>query len=201
MTAYAYKWWWSDCNDAGDRCRCRLTKLLHSVWRTITIRWHEGCSNFLNLFANHDGIVTPNFCSTEFSVIERTFVLVTVSMYRAEQSSAPALESFVKEKQKKKKRNSVSNAKRIRQTFENGVVVVKRKRNIPLMGPKERDTQYLPVNPTFLRQVAQRFFFFLASSLSPSLSSLSAMELLLLCPPRLPLSSALIFYRNRIKRN
>lgn len=33
---------------------------------------------------------------------------------------------------------------------------------------------HLPVNPTFLRQTAQRFFFFF-ESLSPSLSSLSSL--------------------------
>lgn len=59
-----------------------------------TIRWHEGwCSNFLNLFANHDGIITSNFSGTEFPVIERAFVLVAVSMYRAEQSTTSALEA------------------------------------------------------------------------------------------------------------
>lgn len=59
----------------------------------IDIRWHE-CSNFLNFFSNHDRIITSDFRRAELPIVERALVLITVSMYRAEQTSTSALEAF-----------------------------------------------------------------------------------------------------------
>lgn len=58
----------------------------------IDIRWHE-CSNFLNFFSNHDRIITSDFRRAQLPVVERAFVLITVSMYRAEQTTTSALEA------------------------------------------------------------------------------------------------------------
>lgn len=58
----------------------------------VDIRWHE-CSNFLNFLSNHDRIITSNFRRAEFPIVERAFVLITVSMYRAEETTTSALEA------------------------------------------------------------------------------------------------------------
>lgn len=58
----------------------------------IDIRWHE-CSNFLNFLSNHDRIITSNFRCAKFPIVERAVVLITVSMYRAEESTTSALEA------------------------------------------------------------------------------------------------------------
>lgn len=58
----------------------------------IDIRWHE-CSNFLNFFPNHDRIITSDFRRAELPIVERALVLITVSMYRAEQTTTSALEA------------------------------------------------------------------------------------------------------------
>lgn len=58
----------------------------------IDIRWHE-CSNFLNFFSNHDRIITSDFRRAELPIVERALVLITVSMYRAEQTTTSALEA------------------------------------------------------------------------------------------------------------
>lgn len=58
----------------------------------IDIRWHE-CSNFLNFLSNHDWIITSNFRRAELPIVERAFVLITVSMYRAEETTTSALEA------------------------------------------------------------------------------------------------------------
>lgn len=58
----------------------------------IDIRWHE-CSNFLNFFPNHDRIITSDFRRAELPIVERALVLITVSMYRAEQTTTSALET------------------------------------------------------------------------------------------------------------
>lgn len=58
----------------------------------IDNRWHE-CSNFLNFLSDHDRIVTSNFRRAQFPIVERAFVLITVSMYRAIQATTSALET------------------------------------------------------------------------------------------------------------
>lgn len=58
----------------------------------IDIRWHE-CSNFLNFFSDHDRIITSDFRRAELPIVERALVLITVSMYRAEQTTTSALEA------------------------------------------------------------------------------------------------------------
>lgn len=51
------------------------------------------CSNLLNLLAHNNWIIAPNLLLPMRPVVERTLVLVAVSVHRAEQSSASALET------------------------------------------------------------------------------------------------------------
>lgn len=47
----------------------------------------------MNFLANHNWIVATNFFGTEFSVVERAFVFVGISMDRAVQPTAATFES------------------------------------------------------------------------------------------------------------
>lgn len=58
----------------------------------IDIRWHE-CSNFLNFLSDHDRIVTSNFRRAQFPIVERAFVLITVSMYCAVEAPTSAFKT------------------------------------------------------------------------------------------------------------
>lgn len=51
------------------------------------------CLDLLNLLADHDRIVAADFLRAQLPVVERTVVLVRISVDGAEQTSAPALET------------------------------------------------------------------------------------------------------------
>ena len=55
---------------------------------------YDFCLDFLHFAGYHDRVAFPDFLSTKLLIIECAFMLITVSMYWAEQSSASTSKSW-----------------------------------------------------------------------------------------------------------